>query len=116
VGNDAPRKVSEEVKRVEERLAVVEERLAQTEKHLVEALKAFKELQATTSKPKDPPTAPRYQMLPAGRNVVVLDTQLGTVKTVEGKESRYQVVTLGNRVFIIDVEQGRFTDEREAKK
>jgi len=86
--------------------------LSQTEKNLVEVLKAFKELQ-TQQKEKPP----RWQMLNAGKKVVILDTQTGRSQTVEPDTAqRFQTVTVGNSMFILDMVGGFVKEERKGSK
>ena len=92
----------------------LEQRLSQTEKNLVEVLKAFKELQ-TQQKEKPP----RWQMLNAGEKVVILDTQTGQIRTELPSQSalrhRYQPVTVGNSLFVVNTETGS-VEERKGSK
>jgi len=110
-GQDSPSK-PEGGKKLEERIQQLEQRLSQTEKNLVEVLKAFKELQ-TQQKEK----TPRWQMLNAGKKVVMLDTQTGQSHTVQPDTAqRYQTVTVGNSLFIVDTLAGVVTAERKGSK
>jgi hypothetical protein len=111
-GGQATPSGAEKATKLEDRIQQLEQRLAETNRNLVAVLKAFKEMQ---DQKKGKP--PRWQMLNAGKKVIVLDTQMGESRTVEPEPAqRHQIVTVGNSVFIIDTVGGFVKEERKGSK
>jgi hypothetical protein len=83
-----------------EKLEAVEQRLERMEKHLLAVTAALAK------------AAPRHQMLSAGDQVVILDTNKGTVQKigpVTKTQPRYQAFTVGRSVIIVDTSLGTTT-------
>jgi hypothetical protein len=100
-----------DAKKLEERVRQLEQRLSQTERHLGEILKAFKELPAPA---KEKPA--RWQMLNAGKKVVILDTEMGQFRTVEPEATtRVEAIKVGNTLFIVHPERGIIQDRVGSK-